>query len=466
MAITAIIVLGNMADVYTSEATLAVVRQQIPERFVAPLSEQTIAEELITVKTEVLSRKRVLEIVANLNLYPKLRQKLAPEEVVDVMRQDVKIEPMGGGRRGEVDSFRISYTTNNPQLAQSVTAWLTRLFIEEDLRTRGTQADTTLRFINERLEVAKQRLAEQEDQLRKYKMLNLGSLPEQQQINQSAMADLRTHLQDVSAGLNRTRQQRVMWESMLRGKIAAVQSDRSSLLSRFTPRHPEVVKKDKEVATMEEFAALLKNDETPAATLPAPQSDEDPFIAQLRGQIESNFSETEDLRRSAKTLRAQVGQYQARLNTSPIKEQELATIQRNYEIYRKDYQDLLDKQLNSQLSASLKGNQEGQHYRLVEPPSLPSMPSSPKRKRMSLIAFGAGLALGLMLAFLRDVLDGVFRHEDEIQKRLNVPVIVSLPVFTTPWEEKRKRSRHVVEWAGGLTLVLLLGVAEFLLIKR
>ncbi len=464
--VAAIAFLLRMPSAYTSEATLVVVQQRIPDRFVAPLSVRNVSDEIRAIEMEVLSRRRVLEIVEELDLYPGLRDSLAPDDVVELMRGDVGIEPIWGSVRNDVNAFKVTYTSNDPELAQSVVVKLTSLFIEENRRTQGSQRAVTTKFVTDQLEVAKQRLTEQEQRLTNYKMRNLGALPEQQQTNTALLADLRIRMQDVSANLSRTRQQRVYWESLVSGKLGRLQAERNAMLLRLTPKHQDVVKKDGEIAATEELATALRSGRIPPGGLSTAHPVDDPLVLQLQGQLESNFSETEELQRTERSLRAQMAQSQGRLNSAPLKEQELSAIQRDYETYKKEYQDLLANQLNSRMSASLDEQQEGQHYRLVDPPTLPSTPSRPKRKRLSWAAIAGGLLAGLVLAMVRDRFDRSFHSERELRESFQVPLVVGLPLLTTPAEERRKKTGRVFEWIAATALVMVVVAAEFLIIRN
>ena len=77
--------------------------------------------------------------------------------------------------------FRSSFVADGPELAQAATSRFTTLFIQENLKTRADQATTTTVFLREQLEVAKNKLIEQEQRLKDFKMQYLGELPEQQQ---------------------------------------------------------------------------------------------------------------------------------------------------------------------------------------------------------------------------------------------------------------------------------------------
>jgi succinoglycan biosynthesis transport protein ExoP len=523
--------LGSIAVAYllparfTSEATLLVVQQQVPERYVTPTSTLSIADELQAMTQEVLSRRRLLELIDRFGIYAKERQRLAPEEVITLMRKYIEIEPLEtvpgappapGGKT--FNAFKISFSAEKAILAQEVTSQLTSLFIQENLKVREDQANTTTNFLDERVDAAKKRLAEQEERLRDFKMQNLGTLPEQQSSNLAILSSAQAQLQNTTASLDRARQQRAYLESLLeayrrlasRGvsppvlpsrpetpvidePILALQRDltrlqieRARLLTIYRENYPDVVDIEREISAKQASLESLKPaklkadplpDDSSAATTvsgrrndtpsevqhgnPSPESAEDTSIAQVKSQLESNRLEIENLSTDENQRNAAISEYQSRLNLTPVREQQLSGILRDYELSQKEYQDLLGKEQQSQLAMSLEKRQGGQQFRLAESPSLPTLPSSPKRLKISLGGAAGGFLLGLVLAVLAEMKNPKIYDENEVNRRFSVPLVVGLPLLLAPAEARLRRWTRLFEWLGGSALTVGVLAAEY-----
>jgi succinoglycan biosynthesis transport protein ExoP len=241
------------------------------------------------------------------------------------------------------------------------------------------------------------------------------------------------------------------------------------LLLRYTAEYPAIKRLDVKIAQTE---ALLKTLKT-SQTADAPQSAasrhaaselgvaEDTSIAQINGQLESNRLEIENLTKDQKRLEITIAQYQNRLNQSPVREQELAGMLRNYELLKLDYADLLNKKMQSELASNLEKRQEGQQFRLVDQPSLPTVPASPNRVKISLGGVAAGLGLGLALAFLMEFRDRSFHAEEDLSQRFSLPLVIGVPLLLTPLEQRSRNVRRSAEWALGSGLALFIVAAEF-----
>ncbi len=201
---------------------------------------------------------------------------------------------------------------------------------------------------------------------------------------------------------------------------------------------------------------------TPSAAAP----EEDNSITQLKSQLDANRLDIENITKYEAQEKAVISQYQSRLNLTPVREQQLADILRDYDLSKKDYEDLLGKEQQSQLATSLEKQQGGQQFRLVEPPSLPDLPSSPKRVKFSLMGVGAGLFLGLAIAFLTELARPTFHTAREISQRFGAPLVVDLPVVLIQSEKRRRGWKKTFELVGGSAVALLIGVAELYVIRH
>ncbi len=217
-ALLTLVALSFLPKRYTSEATLIVVQQQVPQRYVVPTSTTDIGEALEATTQEVLSRTGLLEIITEFGLYPNDRARLSPEELEAKMRKQIRIQPIiTGTEQKTIDAFKISFSSENPRKAQAVTNRLTSLFIEQNLETREHQASVTTGFLKEQLEVAKAKLAQQEARVRDFKLQNLGQLPEQQGGNLAVLTGLQAQLQNVQSSEARAQEQQVYLQSLLNG---------------------------------------------------------------------------------------------------------------------------------------------------------------------------------------------------------------------------------------------------------
>lgn len=485
---------------YTSEATILVVQQQVPERFVAPNTTYSVQQALQSLTEAVLSRSRLLPMIQEFGLYPRERRRLSPEGLAQLLRKNIQIEPIQkDATQKDINAFKISFTGDNPMIAQKVTDRLTAFFIDENLKLQEQQDTGTTSFLKDQLMSAQNDLRAQEQRLRNFRMANLGELPEQEQGNLEILAGLHSQLQSTMAEISRAQEQRVYLSSLLdqyqslsmsagapgetvassnpliaaQTELNHLEAERMSLLSRFTPEYPDVIEINRKIARQKSLLAHLeatksirpsKGQQTPAKA--SGLTVESSSQAQLRSQLDANRIEMADLARSQKQLEQQIANYEQRLNQTPVRQQQLSDILRGYDLAKENYDDLLSKVTQSEMATSLAQRQQGQQFRVIDPPSLPAKPSSPKRSKIALGGVVGGLFLGTALAFLIDSEDHSFYSDKNVAQRLKVAFVVGVPLLLTSAEDRRQSWRKKFEWLAVTALLMLVVAAEFYVYRR
>ena len=170
------------------------------------------------------------------------------------------------------------------------------------------------------------------------------------------------------------------------------------MTSHYTDKHPDVRKTREQIARVEktrerivaDMNSRTKNSNPePAATPLDPKSA--PML-ELESQLKANRLEIANRQAEIKEEQDKITQYQARLNMAPVMEQQFADITRDYDQSKTDYESLLKKKNQSEMSTDLEKTQQGEQFRMLDPPNLPVRPYKPNR----LVLCGAGLAVGLV----------------------------------------------------------------------
>jgi polysaccharide chain length determinant protein (PEP-CTERM system associated) len=494
IALAAALVSFLLPNRYESEATILVESQQVPERYVTANTTTSLYEALVVMTDAILSRTQLLKIIDEFDLYATERKSMVPEQLVELMRGKIKIEP--GEKTSasrDLNTFNISFTSGDPHSAQEVTKELTTLFINENNQSREEQSTGTTNFLADELKVAEADLKQQESRVRDFKMSNLGELPEQQAGNLAILSGLHGQLQNTMAGLARAREQQGYLESLLsqyhdiaaaggpvsgtavaspietiKEELARLQREKAELLSRYRAKYPDVVKIDEQIKQTEALlaAATAAQEKVKAETAqsgpePAKPTEENAATLQLRSQLEANRIEIQNLLEDQKQIQSRIEEYQGRLNLTPVREQQLADLLRGYDLSKQHYNDLLNKKVDSELATSLIKRQQGQRFRIIDQPSLPSKPSYPPRMKISLAGLGAGIAVGLALALFVETKDHSLRDERELSRIFAFPLMLGVPMLLTKGEARRRLLVAVLEWLGGTILCLLMGLTEF-----
>src|SRR6266404_5930135 len=165
---------------YRAEALILVDSQKIPEKFVSPTVSAELQDRLATISQRILSNTRLQKIIQSFKLYETERKTHVEEEILEMMRNDIKVTPEKGWAQNRPGAFRVSYEGRSPAVVAAVANQLSNLFIEENLRAREVEADGTSDFMKSQLEGARKSLDEQEAKVSKFKQMYAGELPQQE----------------------------------------------------------------------------------------------------------------------------------------------------------------------------------------------------------------------------------------------------------------------------------------------
>ena len=490
-------------NTFSSEATILVAHQRVSERYVTPNDTSDLRETLLLVTDSILSRTQLLQIIKDFDLYPRKRNRLAPEDLVELMRSDITIAPLEQKTPDEkvVSSFKISFSALDPHVAQEVTNRLTTLFIQGDLQSRVTRSEETTEFLDEKLQAAAENLKQQETRVRDFKLQYLGQLPEQQQANVNILSGLHAQLLSAESVLSHAREQQVYLGLLMsqyrslkaagvtvpggapnptptdaaRAELTRLESERQDLLARGdTDQYPDVAKLNEQIkeaevqlaASSKAAAAPRKDDAARAMPTSSDANATDAAFAQYRSQMEANRTEIENAKAEEKSLQTQIADYTTRLNMTPVREQQLADLLRNYDLSKKNYDDLLSKKTQSELATDLDRRQEGQQFRLIDPASLPVKPSSSMHLQLALGGLAAGLGLGVGIVFLLETIDHSLLDEKDLTRHFSFPLMIGLPALPTVAETRRRSRLHILEWLAAMTLCLVVCATEFYVYHR
>jgi len=476
---------------YRSTTLILVEQPTMPKDYVTPNVNDDLQDRLRSITEQILSRTRLLHIIEQHNLYVEPHRAPTPDEKVEQMRKDIVIE-LVRDNENRVSSFNVSYQSHSPQEAQEVTSELTNLFISENLEVRQRESEDTTKFLESQLESARKALSDQEDKIRDFKGQHVGELPTQVGSNLQILAGMQNQLQNEQDALNTATQQRVYLETLVsqyrtlsgaspKGaneaptglpaidqELSRLRAELADLSSRYTDRHPDVRKLKEQIAKTERMrdkivADLKAKAANPQADPGAAPEGADPSspMAQLQGQIQANRVEISNRERSVAELKAKVADYQTRLNEEPMREQQLSDLTRGYEQSKANYDELLKKKNESAMATSMELLQQGERFRIIDPPSLPLKPDFPNRLKFWAIGLGVGLVLGIVVAGAYETLDDRVYEEKDLQQLLPVAVISEIPSISIVSDQQQERRRMWVGWATAavVSLTILLGSA-------
>src|ERR1035437_6490297 len=388
---------------YTSQSTVLVEGQKVPDNYVMPVITADFTQRVQTLSQEVKGTSILRPVLHSLGLV-KLEDE---DKLIEDVRNNMQVDPVitsmsaaaaGAGIAGAkkkkpsvtdepVPGFTVNYSDSNAVRAQKICNALTDLILTENLKERGDIAQSTTDFLGRQLEDAKRTVDDQDAKLAAFKKQYMGQLPTDVDNNMRMLMSLNSQLDASTQTLSRAQQDKAYTESMLAQQSAAWKTSQSStnpqtleqgltqlqgqllqLQARYTDDHPDVIKTKADIAEIEK--KLKQVSAAGSAANATDSSDkasgaEPPEIRQLRLQIHQYQSVIEQATVDQKRLQSQIGIYQSRTAMSPGVEEQYKLLTRDNDNAQSFYKDLLTKKSSAELGTSMENQQQGEQMHIL-----------------------------------------------------------------------------------------------------
>jgi uncharacterized protein involved in exopolysaccharide biosynthesis len=268
-----------LPPIYESEAMIRIEDQQIPEDFVQPSINDYAEERIEKISQQVMSRDKLLEIMDGLDLYPEIKAKNSPTEMAKKMRGDIEIETLVAefdnknlGRNMAVTfAFKLSYQGKDPEKVYKVTDTISKLFLEEDFRSRNRLVSGTTVFFEEELRRLEKGINHHERKITEFKKKHVKELPSDSGYNLQILAGLERDLDNAEMRLRLLEDKKNILEAQLMntepltpividGKTFASSPDErlkglrlelARMRSVYSEKHPDIKKLKREIRKLE-----------------------------------------------------------------------------------------------------------------------------------------------------------------------------------------------------------------------
>ena len=432
---------------YRSFTTLAVTTPNMTTDLVKS-SPTDIAERVRAISHELLSRPVLEQVVRD----EGLGNESSMDGAVAEMRGRTSVslpKSLATTTRSGPDTFLVTYVGRTPDITQRVTNRLASTFIEQHSKLRETRAEDTSAFLSAQLGQSRDRLKAVEERLRKMKEAYMGRLPEQAQGNLQMVGGLRQQ-QDTATASLRSEQDRLTMlerqiESMRKGaadaplskvggvsgpfeRVATLQRQLDEAASMYTEKHPEIQRLKTEIVAAQ---ALAETERTRPAADREPALNADPTYRQLVAERDTSRLRIREQQRTLAQTQGEIAKYQERVEAAPMIEQQLSSINREYELEKQQYTSLSERHQSAVLAEDLERRRAGEQFAVLYPAFLPSQPSSPDVPRVLLFSVLGGIVAAGVLVFGREYLDRSVYDVRALQNEFELPVLAEIPRIAT-----------------------------------
>jgi polysaccharide chain length determinant protein (PEP-CTERM system associated) len=478
IAIAGWVVVSKLPDTYEARATVYVDTDSMLRPLLRGMTvEFDVGEKLGLMARQLLSRANLDKVARQALTDGQNLSQTEIDEWILVLESQIHLgqsHAMRPSRPAPPDLYTIHFRDNDPLRAERVVSALLNTFVQDTIGDTRARSDMAQRFLDDQIGDYERRLVEAETRLQQYRREHIDMLPEQGASYYQRLQTARTNLEQVRLEMREAEYRRDELTRQLQGtpagqravgadgapvqtpteqRLLTQQQRLDELLLRYTEEHPDVAETRRSIEELERQRdaeqELVRSGAASAGTTT------NPLHQQLQLSLGEVEAELAALRVRRDEFTARERQLQRQIETLPEIEAELQRLNRNYEIYREQYNALVTRRESARISEDVEQTGEDVKFRVIDPPRVPVRPIGPPRLILTLgvlmAAGGAGLGLALLLSQLAPAVYG----------RRMLREVSGLPVFgavSRTWTPQARRRRYIEHGAFLFSVAALLPV--------
>lgn len=480
-------VILRIPDRYEASARIFVDTQSILQPLMSGLAVQpNIEQQVMMLSRTLISRPNVEKLIRMADLDLNVKSKADQESLIEDLTGALKIVSVGRD-----NLYTLSYRDTDPAKAQRVVQALVSIFVESSLGDKKQDTASARKFIEEQIGGYEKKLQEAEGRLKDFKLRHMEFQAAEGKDSFSRLTETNNLLSQARLELREAENSRealkrqIIGDSTGRGGISdngdgvsmpemdsRIETQRRNLdglLQKYTEQHPDVINTRRVIRELEEqkrkeVAELRKA----AASNPSVLAGSSAAGLELKRSLAATEA-------TVASLRARVGEYESRIarqrelmTNAPQVEAEFAQLNRDYEIHKRNYEQLVSRRESAELSGDLESAGSMADFRLIDPPRASSKPVAPNRMLLFPMGLLLALAAGLFVAFAASQLRPVFFDGKTLREVTGLQLLGTVSLVqneTRKKKERRSLQRFLIATAGlfvsyGVGIALLLFLSQ------
>ncbi len=465
----------KMPDQYGSSAKLYVDTQSVLRPLLRGIAIQGDVKQQVLLMTRTLFSRPNLEKVARMaDLDLNVVNDAEMSKLLASMKSRATLSAL---KRQNI--YTIGFVDEDPKVAKKVVQAFLTVFVESALGSSRKESNVAQKFLDGQIKEYEARLTEAESSLKEFKQKNIGLMPgsggdyfsrlERQKAelkhSRDRLAELvsrrdeiKRHMATEEPTLGLSASANIFGEGVahpLDSRIVGMEARLDELLLNYTDKHPDVVslratlarlidERQKDIDQVEE--------ETPEVVDISPLKP-NPVYQQLKISLAQSETEIVSLKTRISKAVAGVAELEGLVDTVPEVEAEMKNLNRDYNIVKKNYEQLLSRRESARVAQDADATGDSVKFDVIEPPRVPLKPTGPNRPLFLSVVLLAGLGVGIALAFLLSQLKQTFDTRASLREAINLPVLGSLSMELTPRQRLRQRVSMVLFLVCGAVLI-------------
>jgi polysaccharide chain length determinant protein (PEP-CTERM system associated) len=438
-------------------------------------------QRIVLLSRVVISRPNVERLVTTVGLDADAKTKEDRERIIDKVTRTLGLK--GTGRD---NLYTLAFSDENPARAKRAVELLTAMFIESSRGGKTDDTEAAKRFLDEQITVYDAKLRETENRLKDFKLRNLGNTPAEGRDffvrmadTERALSQARLELREAersrdayrrglasegpSATISATDAAAATTTTEIEARSAAQRVALDGMLQRYTENHPDVQGARRVIRELEEQRRLMV---TPSgAPIVAPSAVGGPrAVESLKVSLAQSEAQVAALSARVAEHAARYERLKATASQVPQLEAELVQLNRDYEVNKKNYENLVQRRESASISGDMQSVSGMGDFRLVDPPRVSSRPVSPNRLLLFPLALLLALGAGIAAAYIAREVRPAFFDSRSLREATGLPMLgVVSQVVNAP--QRIAERRGVYRFVGGVAALFVVYSVGFITLE-
>ena len=249
-----------------------------------------------------------------------------------------------------------------------------------------------------------------------------------------------------------------------RRQLEEGQTQLASARQRYSPDHPDVVRLERLVASLQDRVPTQTTEPPPVVTASSAaeradkrvsaSADNPPYI-QIQAQREAAASQIRALQRKRGELQATLAGIEKHLADTPMVERDYTAMVRDLDSAQIEYRQARQKQMAAETAENLETERKGERFTLIEPPFTPQEPASPNRPLILIFGLMFALSAGFGTVAVLESMDASVRGPHDLRTLLTSPPLATIPIMLTDFDRTRLRRQRVGALVGGVASLIM-----------
>ncbi len=473
--IAGIAVVDQIKDKYDAETKVYIDSSSVLKPLLKGLAvEADFNSNVRLMVRKLLSRPNLERAIRLMDMDINTRSDRDMDLLIEEVKDKVDIET-----KGRSNFYTISYRDKDPRQAKRMVQTLLDIFVEDTLGSTAKQSDTAILFLDNQIAKYEKLLQEAEHRVEVFKRNNVGIMPKDGANYYNQLQTITAQYEQakllLSESTNRRNELKIQLSSLVIDKkvevigskydvrISDLETQLENLLLNFTDVHPDVVNTKRILDSL-----ILKRTQEKSEQSNSAQASkmENPVYQELQILLSETEAVISALTARKKSFQAKMGELKQRVDIIPKIESELKRLNRDYEVHKKNYTELVSRRERAKISEDVESGSEQVKFRIIEPPRVPSIAAFPNRPLFDIgvlfLALGVGYGIGLLLSLMKPV----FYNAKDLREFTGLAVLGAVTKFDTDAVlSKRKRNVYLFIFAN-ILLVMVAVVAIYIHSKQ